>query len=284
MEEVRALPQVTGPVTLECAGNGRRGLSPRSRSMPWGCEAVGTALWTGTRLAPLIERARPAPGTVEIAFEGADRGYDDGHEHAFGRSLTLERIAELDPLLIHAMNGQPLLPQHGAPLRLLVPGWYGMASVKWLSRIEALDRPYEGFQQVRTYRYRDAADEAGRPVTAIRVRSLMVPPGVPDWLTRTRRLRPGPVAIQGRAWAGRVPIARVELGVGEDWREAELTPPPGPHAWTGWRAEWDAEPGEHVLRCRATDANGETQPLDPRWDLGGFGNNAVQRVPVYVAP
>ena len=281
MDEIRALPQVTRAVTMECAGNGRRGVVPRSTSMPWGYEAVGTALWTGTPLAPLIERARPGPGTVEIAFEGADRGFDDGHEHAFGRSLTLDQIAELEVLLVHEMNGAPLLPQHGAPLRIVVPGWYGMASVKWLARVEALTEPYRGFQQVRTYRYREGPDDPGRPVTALRVKSLMVPPGVPDWLTRARCVRPGPVTITGRAWS-RAPIVRVELGVGDDWRDATLTPPPGPHAWTGWSAVWDAAPGEHVLRCRATDAGGAIQPLEARWDYGGFGNNVVQEVPVWV--
>ncbi|MFK7858322.1 MAG: sulfite oxidase [Granulosicoccus sp.] len=283
IEEIRALPQLTRPVTLECAGNGRTGLSPRTYSMPWSCEAVSTSEWTGTPLAPLIERAKPKAGTVEIAFTGADRGFDKGCEHAFGRSLTLEQIASLDILLVHEMNGQPLLPQHGAPLRIIVPGWYGMASVKWLSTIEALSTPYQGFQQVNTYRYREHKNDPGQPVTSIRVKSLMAPPGLPDWTTRLRYLRAGPVTVVGRAWSGDgTPIAKVEFSDGNHWQHAELTPPRGRYGWTRWTFDWEAVPGEHVLSCRATDSMGDTQPLEPRWDASGFGNNAVQQVRIYV--
>ncbi len=284
MAGIRALPRQTRTVTLECAGNGRRGHASRSQSMPWGVEAVGTAEWTGTPLAPLIERARPAAGTVDFVFTGADRGFDDGVEHNFGRSLTPDQLAALDVLLVYEMNGAPLLPQHGAPLRLIVPGWYGMASVKWLSRVDAVQTPYQGFQQVRTYRYRDRAEDPGIPVTEMRVKSLMVPPGLPDWSSRARRVRPGPVQVQGRAWSGGgVPITRVELGWGDTWIDATLTPAETGFAWTGWSCVWPAEPGEYVLRCRATDARGAVQPLDPPWDVAGFGNNATQAVPVLVA-
>ncbi len=283
LEDIRALPQHTMPVTLECAGNGRSGISPRTYSMPWSVEAVGTSEWTGTPLAPLIERARPAKNTVDIVFTGADCGFDKGVEHAFGRSLTLEQIASLDVLLVHAMNGQPLLPQHGAPLRIIVPGWYGMASVKWLTTIEALTSPYQGFQQVRTYRYRDHKDDPGFPVTSMRVKSLMTPPGIPDWATRLRHLREGPVSITGRAWSGDgASIVNVEFNDGSGWKNTSLTPPQGQYVWTQWAVEWNAEPGEHRLSCRATDSNGDTQPLEPRWDASGFGNNAVQQVPVFV--
>jgi DMSO/TMAO reductase YedYZ molybdopterin-dependent catalytic subunit len=181
------------------------------------------------------------------------------------------------------MNGQPLLPQHGFPLRLVVPGWYGMASVKWLTRIEALAKPYDGFQQVSTYHYREVPGGPATPVTHMRVKSLMVPPGIPDFYTRRRMVDAGEVALRGRAWAGGgAAIARVEVGVDGVWREATLEPEQGRFAWRGWRLVWDAKPGEHELSCRATDANGETQPLEPRWDTGGFGNNVVQRVPVTV--
>ena len=226
LEEIKAEPRVTMPVTMECAGNGRAGMEPRAFSMPWAYEAVGTAEWTGTPLAPLIERAKPQGGVVDFAFEGADFGYDNGVGHAFGRSLTPEELADLEVLLVYEMNGQPLLPQHGAPLRLIVPGWYGMASVKWLNRITAMSERYQGFQQVETYRFRQDAGEAGEPVTEIRVKSLMVPPGVPDWITRKRRLSPGPVTLQGRSWSGAdVPVERVEVRIGETWHEAKVEAP-----------------------------------------------------------
>lgn len=284
MDEIRALPEVSRPVTLECAGNGRAaGLSPRAASMPWIYEAVGTATWTGTPLWPLIARAAPRADVVEVSFTGADEGFDKGQRHFFGRSLTMAELQELDVMLVWGMNGQPLLPQHGAPLRIIVPGWYGMASVKWLTEIEALTAPYAGFQQVETYRLRQTRDDPGRPVTALRVKSLMIPPGLPDWHTRRRFVEPGPVEITGRAWSGAgVPIARVELGDGAGWHAAELTGRPGDYAWTGWRITWEAAPGAHTLRVRATDASGAVQPLDPPWDVSGFANNACQQVEVFV--
>ncbi|MEM6464454.1 MAG: molybdopterin-dependent oxidoreductase [Pseudomonadota bacterium] len=281
--QIRALPEITMPVTMECAGNGRAGVSPRSFSMPWRYEAVGTSEWTGTPLAPLIEKAQPQADVVEFSFTGADYGFDMGEPHFFGRSLTLQQLQDLDVMLVHGMNGAPLLPQHGAPLRLIVPGWYGMASVKWLTEIEALCEPYQGFQQMRTYRFKANKEDAGRPVQAMRVKSLMLPPGVPDWKTRRRYVKAGPVDLMGRAWcgAGRT-VVRVEVEVLGEWKDAVLQPNPDKHAWSKWTFPWDAQPGEYVLRCRATDSGGETQPLEPPWDLSGFANNAAHCVYVFV--
>ena len=285
MDDLRALPQVTRRVTLECAGNGRAGMVPRPISMPWGVEAVSTADWTGTPLAPLLARAKPRGDVVDFAFIGADSGFDKGVAHAFGRSLTPAEVAELDVMVVWAMNGAPLAPQHGAPLRLIVPGWYGMASVKWLSEIRALTARYDGFQQVQTYRMRHAPDDPGQPVQRMAVRALMVPPGVPDWYSRARWLAAGPVTLTGRAWSGGgVPIARVQVRLDGDWQDARLTSPADRYAWIGWAIDWDARAGIHDLACRATDIAGNVQPLDPVQNLGGFCNNAVQRVRVHVAP
>jgi DMSO/TMAO reductase YedYZ molybdopterin-dependent catalytic subunit len=185
-------------------------------------------------------------------------------------------------LVAWAMNGQPLLPQHGAPLRLVVPGWYGMASVKWLARMEAVEAPFEGVQQALSYHFRKAAGEKGVPCTRMRVNSLMAPPGIPDFYLRQRMVAAGRTEIRGRAWSGSAGVRSVAFAVDGEWRETELEAPMGPHAWRGWRATWDAAPGEHELRCRATDGSGATQPLDPVWDATGFGNNSAQRVPVTV--
>ena len=283
MADIRALDQITIPVTLECAGNGRAGVSPRSYSMPWMYEAAGTSLWTGTPLWPLIERAMPSQGTVEIAFYGADYGFDMGHGHHFGRSLTLSDLQELDVLLAYEMNGAPLLPQHGAPLRIIVPGWYGMASVKWLNKIEALTKAFDGFQQIRTYLFKEKPEDPGIPIRDMRVKSLLQPPGVPDWRSRKRCLQAGAVALMGRAWsgAGRA-ITNVEVNIGKHWYEASLTQGAGKYAWTRWDLDWQAQPGEYILRCRATDSAGNTQPLSPPWDVAGFANNAVHCVSVFV--
>ena len=232
----------------------------------------------------MLERAGLTERAVDVAFFGADRGFDGGVEHDYGRSLEPAMALSDDVLVAWAMNGQPILPQHGYPLRLVVPGWYGMASVKWLNRIEAIDRPFDGFQQTGTYIYKQRAGEPGTPVTQMRVKSLMVPPGIPDWYSRHRLVERGRIEIFGRAWSGAgVAIEKVEFAVGGDWRAVKLDPaPPGRYAWRGWRAIWDAEPGEHELACRATDANDDVQPLEQRWDHGGFGNNMVHRVAVTV--
>jgi len=282
LEDLRALPHRTIPVTLECAGNGRALLHPRPLSQPWLQEAVGTASWTGVSLHTLLERAGIEDDSVEIAFTGADHGVEKGHEHDYARSLPLDEALRPEVIIAYEMNGAPLQPQHGFPARLLVPGWYGMASVKWLVRIEALRKRFEGYQQSVAYRYTESSEDPGTPVTRIRVRALMAPPGFPDFFSRTRNLDSGRVTIFGRAWSGDGEITRVELGVDGAWREASLHDSLGPFAWRGWSCEWDASPGAHELTCRATDHAGNVQPCDQPWNLQGMGNNLVQRVQVIV--
>jgi DMSO/TMAO reductase YedYZ molybdopterin-dependent catalytic subunit len=282
LEELKTLPARTDRVTLECAGNGRGQLSPRYPSVPWMEEGVSTAEWTGVPLAALLARAGLRSEAKDIVFRGADRGFDRGVEHEFARSLVPELAMRADVLLAYAMNGAPLQPQHGAPLRLVVPRWYGMASVKWLYAIEALERGFDGLQQASGYHFRSAAGEKGEPCTLMRVNSLMVPPGIPDFYTRKRVADAGIIEVIGRAWSGAAPIVRVELGVDGLWRDAVVEERQYEHAWQAWHAVWDARPGEHELACRATDARGQRQPLEPPWDLSGFGNNGVQRVQVTV--
>jgi DMSO/TMAO reductase YedYZ molybdopterin-dependent catalytic subunit len=188
-------------------------------------------------------------------------------------------------LLVWSMNDAPLEPQHGAPVRLVVPCWYGMTNVKWLESIEVLGEPFTGYQNMRAYRYSQDQDEVGVPVTLMRVRSLMIPPGIPDFLTRTRLVRRGRVELRGRAWSGRSPIVRVEVSAagGLSWNDAELESQSNPYAWQSWQFEWDAtQPGTYELCCRATDASGERQPTEAHWTARGMGNNAVHRVVVIV--
>lgn len=282
LEELKSLPAATLRVTLECAGNGRAQMSPRYPSVPWLEEGVSTAEWTGTKLAALLGRAGLGEGVRDIVFRGADRGFDAGVEHDFARSLTPAQAMAEDVLLAYEMNGAPLPPQHGAPLRLVVPRWYGMASVKWLREIEALEQPFDGLQQARSYHFRRVPGEPGTPCTLMRVNSLMVPPGIPDFYGRARVLEAGPVQVMGRAWSGAAPVREVALGVDGKWLQATLEAPASPYAWTRWSATWQAAEGPHELACRATDACGATQPLEPPWDLSGFGNNAVQRIQVNV--
>ncbi|WP_405741513.1 sulfite oxidase [Streptomyces sp. NBC_00028] len=283
--DLRAFPQVTTRVTLECAGNGRALLAPRPVSQPWLVEAVGTADWTGVPLRLLLERAGVQPGAVDVVFTGADHGVERGVEQDYRRALPIGAATGTEPevLVAYAMNGAPLPPQHGRPLRLVVPGWYGMAHVKWLREVTVVDTEFTGFQQSVAYRLRQDPGDAGEPVTRIVPRALLVPPGFPDFMSRTRVVRPGPVPLEGRAWSGRAPVTRVEVSTdaGRTWREAELTPDGGHRwAWRRWHATWTATPGAHTLSARATDADGHTQPLEPPWNRGGFAVNLVQRVPV----
>jgi DMSO/TMAO reductase YedYZ molybdopterin-dependent catalytic subunit len=285
LDDVKQRPKASRACTLECAGNGRARLSPRPLSQPWLEEAVGNAEWTGTPLAPLLEEAGVEDAAVEVLFTGLDRGIQGEVEHAYERSLPLDEAARPDVLLAYEVNGQPLPPQHGFPLRLIVPGWYGMTHVKWLERITILSEPFEGYQQAQQYRTKQSEEELGDAVTRMLPRSLLIPPGIPDFPDRQRFLAPGPCTLEGRAWSGHGPVTRVEVSVdgGQTWTDATLDEPTGEFGWRRWTYEWDeVEPGEYELCSRATDAAGNVQPLDSEWNYGGYVNNAVQRVLVTV--
>ena len=284
LDDIRSRPARTLAVTMECGGNGRALFSPRRISQPWHLEAVATAQWTGTPLSGLLEEAGLAGNAVEIVFTGVDQGVEGDQVQNYQRSLSVDEAMREELLLAYEMNGEPLQPQHGYPLRLLVPGWYGMASVKWLQNIESVGEPFQGYQMARAYRYSKGPEEPGEPVSLIRVRALMIPPGVPDFLTRTRLVKAGPVTLNGRAWAGRLGISKVEVstdGVGT-WSGAKVGGQESPFAWTPWSFPWDARPGNHTLCVRAWDSEGNVQPMDQEWNYGGYGNNGVQRVDVIV--
>lgn len=288
LDDLKARPAVTMPVTMECAGNGRAHLSPRPVSAPWHNEAVGCAVWTGTPLKPILEEADLLDDAVEILFTGHDRGIDQDVEQDYERSLSLDEALRDEVFLAYEMNGQPLPPQHGSPLRLVVPDWYGMASVKWLKSIAAVSEPFEGVQQALLYHYKQSEEDPGTPVTRKAPHALMVPPGIPEFLSRARHVRAGRTLVQGRAWSGFGPVERVEFSPdgGRTWNDAELGEQIGDYAWRGWSYEWDArEPGEYELCVRATDAAGNRQPAnsDEAWNLGGYGVNLAQRVPVSVS-
>jgi DMSO/TMAO reductase YedYZ molybdopterin-dependent catalytic subunit len=196
---------------MECGGNGRARLSRRPISAPWHEEAVGCAEWTGTPLRPILEEAGVLDDAVEVVFSGHDRGIDGGVEHDYERSLPVEEALRDEVLLAYAMNGRPLPPQHGFPLRLIVPDWYGMASVKWLRSIALVAEPFSGVQQAIKYRYKRSEEDPGTPVTRKHPRALMVPPGIPDYLSRVRHVRAGETLVEGRAWSGFGPVERVEF-------------------------------------------------------------------------
>ena len=284
LDALRAYPAVSLPVTLECAGNGRAHLMPRPVSQPWLEGAVGTAVWTGARLSDVLDDAGLTDRAVDVVLTGADHGIERGVEQDYARGLTLEQARRPEVLLAYEMNGQPLPPQHGFPLRTVVPGWYGMTSVKWLTSLRVVDAPYDGFQNAVAYRFKQDVDDVGTPVTTIAPRALMVPPGFPDFGSRRRVVEAGPVALQGRAWSGRGPVTTVEVSAdgGATWEDAALERPLGTYAWARWTYTWQAERGDRVLCVRAGDDTGEVQPLQPPWNTQGMANNAVQRVAVHV--
>ncbi|MDH5281563.1 MAG: sulfite oxidase [Thermoleophilia bacterium] len=285
LDEIRTRPSVEVAVTMECAGNGRVHVEPHVVSQPWLLEAVGTARWRGTPVAGLLEDVGIRGDAVEVLFTGLDRGVEGGEEQAYARSLPLSEILAGDAILAYAVNGVPLPPQHGYPLRLVVPGWYGMTSVKWLSSITLLSEPFDGYQMRHSYRTRQHEDELGEPITRMAPRSLMVPPGIPEFMSRSRVVPAGLCELRGRAWAGESEIAGVDVSTdgGKTWQEAELDDDAlGRWAWRAWRFTWDVEPGDHELCCRARDGAGNVQPLEAPWNVGGYMNNAVQRVAVTV--
>jgi sulfane dehydrogenase subunit SoxC len=285
LEDVRGRPAVELAVTMECAGNGRALIEPHVVSQPWLQEAVGTARWRGTPLRALLAEAGVTDEAVEVVFTGLDHGLEGGIEQAYQRSLSLFDVHRPEVLLAYEMNGAPLAPQHGFPLRLLVPGWYGMTSVKWLGRITAVDRPFEGYQQSHSYRLRQAEEEAGEPLSRMHPRALMAPPGFPEFSTRSRIVPAGPCLLEGRAWSGLGEVEAVSVSTdgGDSWAAAELEDDLGSQwAWRRWTFPWSATAGEYELCCRARDAAGNDQPLEPSWNLGGYVNNAVQRIPVAV--
>jgi sulfane dehydrogenase subunit SoxC len=285
LDQLQSSPARTLAVTLECAGNGRARLSPRPLSQPWLGEAVGTAEWTGTPLAPILDEAELMDGAVEVVFTGLDRGVQGGVDQFYERSLPLAEARRDEVLLVYAINGQPLPPQHGYPLRLIVPGWYGMTHVKWLRSVTVIDREFAGYQQATAYHYRTADGDPGIPVTRMLPRALMVPPGVPDFMSRTRFVEPSTVVIEGQAWSGLGPIVNVDFSSdgGGSWVPAALEDAVSPYAWRHWTVRWNAtRAGEFELCARAADAAGNVQPLEQSWNLEGVQNNAVQRVRVVV--
>ncbi len=283
VRDLQNMKSKTQVVTMECAGNGRALFDRPTEGEKWGLGAVSTAEWTGVPLVEILDRAGVKPGATEVLFRGADGGAVDGRPESlrFERSLRLDDARDSDVLLAYAMNGEPLPVEHGYPLRLIVPSWYAVASVKWLTEIDVIDREFSGHYQGDKYRYEWERDGriVSEPVTVQRVRALITEPSAQS------DVRPGEVAIRGVAWSGAAPIARVEVSVnGGDWQEARLVSDRNRHSWQWWELITRVEKaGDLVLRARATDLAGRTQPERAEWNRLGYGNNAIQEVPIRVA-
>jgi len=274
---LRSLPRVERRVTLECAGNGRVLLDPPAPGTQWGLGAAGTALFAGVRLADVLDNAGVRPEAVECVFTGADRGAVPDHGVVpFQRSLPIDVARGQDPLLVWEMNGAPLTRDHGFPVRLIVPGWYAVASVKWLTDIELVEQPFAGHFQLDRYVYvKDGV--IVEPVSTMRVRSLITSHSDGD------AVRPGLLRIEGVAWSGAHPIERVEVSVDEDtWVAARIEGVSRAGVTVGWSADVELTRGSRRIRVRATDAGGATQPARADWNELGYGNNAIQEVTLVV--
>jgi DMSO/TMAO reductase YedYZ molybdopterin-dependent catalytic subunit/glyoxylase-like metal-dependent hydrolase (beta-lactamase superfamily II) len=275
LRELSRLPSETRIVTLECAGNGRSSLWPPVKGEPWRLGAVSTAEWTGVPLAEVLDRVGILPGAREVIFRGADRGAVEGRlgEVQFERSLPLDTARESQAILAYAMNGDALPLQHGYPVRLVVPSWYGVASVKWLTAIELADHPFDGYFQADKYWY-EADGTPREPVTLQEVRALITDPDEGE------ELHLGEITVRGVAWSGAAPIARVEVSINDgSWQEARLVGDRHAHSWQWWELRTNlAQPGTNSIRARATDLAGRTQPAQPRWNRHGYGNNVIQQV------
>jgi DMSO/TMAO reductase YedYZ molybdopterin-dependent catalytic subunit len=280
-EQLDSLPRRSVFATMECAGNGRSFLKPFVEGVQWTAGAVGHAEWSGVPLHFVLEKAGLRSDATEIVFYGADSGKEHGHEQpqCFARSLPLDKALHPDSLLATHMNGELLEPSHGYPMRLVVPGWYGVASVKWLTRIEAVSSPFQGyFQTVKyTIKHRTGGGIRTDVVGPMPAKSEIIRP------LEQSVLGIGANRLFGMAWAGEHAVAAVEISVdgGVSWQRAELQGPQAPYSWTAWEYLWEtAAPGEYTLLARAISADGQVQPMDHDSDRGGYLINFSRPIPV----
>src|SRR5215475_5104580 len=294
-QELITLQSATAPVTLECAGNNRNFLEPKVKRIQWRLGAVGTADWTGVPLATLLDRAIPKPNAREVILEGADCGMLEDPksppgELKFARSIPLEK-ARRDVLLAYKMNGEDLAPEHGFPLRAIVPGWYAMASVKWLQRIIVTDRPFTGYYQTIHYAYWQRNDyghwQRGEkiaeltPITEMQIKAEIAYPAEGETVPANTNVR-----VRGAAWACDTEISKVELSTdgGATWNGASLVGESKPNAWRLWKFDWKTptQAGKQTLIARATDSLGRTQPVNRDPDRGTYIINHLLPIDVEV--
>jgi DMSO/TMAO reductase YedYZ molybdopterin-dependent catalytic subunit len=265
-QQLRDMPSVTRVATLECAGNGRVFLVPQVPGAQWELGAVGNAEWTGVPLATLLERAGLEEDACEVVLEGADRGIPaeppvPPGTISYARSLPRDKALRPEVLIAYRMNGRDLPPDHGYPVRAIVPGHYGMASVKWLTHVLAVREPFQGYWQTSDYGYWDYFDgrPVRRPLGEMKLKSEIVRPCVCETLAPDQVY-----TVCGAAWAGETEVAGVAVSTdgGRNWAEAEFLDPARRHAWRRWQFDWRTprEPGRYTLLARARGADGSTQP------------------------
>jgi sulfite oxidase len=292
LEEIRQLPRVTVTATLQCAGNRRQEMmdvAPIPHELPWGTEAISNAEWAGVQLRDLLAAAEPRRRAQYAAFTGLDEAERHGHRFHFGGSIPLAKAVGPEVLLAYEMNGEPLPPVHGAPLRVVVPGYIGARSVKWVSRIHLQETPSDNYFQAKAYRLFPASVDAGTVdwgsglmLGESPVNSVICIPGDGETLPA------GAVTVRGWAMVGGGrEVARVDLSVdgGRSWTLASLDSSGDRWTWRQWEATLDLPAGSHEILCRAWDSAAQTQPENPAqvWNFKGYANNAWHRVRVTCA-
>jgi len=286
-EQLLKLESVTTPVTLECAGNNRNFLEPKVKGVQWGLGAVGTAEWTGIPLSILLDRAGVKPGAFEVILEGADGGeIEEAKRPAgkmqFARSVPMAK-ARQDVLLAYKMNGRDLPPEHGFPVRAVVPGWYAMASTKWLRRVIVIDRPFTGYYQTMDYSYWKRRGDIGElaPLTEMQIKAEIARPSNGEIVPANSNVR-----VHGAAWTSDAEITKVELSTdgGLTWHETRLLGNAIPNAWRFWEFNWKApaKVGAQILIARAMDSQGRTQPIERNPDRGNYMVNHLLPIEVEV--
>jgi DMSO/TMAO reductase YedYZ molybdopterin-dependent catalytic subunit len=286
--ELRQLPAETITVTMECAGNNRSLLTPKTEGMQWAQGAVGNATWTGVPLQAILTRAGVQPDAIEVIVEGTDKGEikeppkPDGEIH-YTRSLPLDDPILTNALLAYAMNGEALSLAHGYPLRLIVPGWYGMASVKWVTRLIVTAKPFHGYYQSIDYALWERVDGIPTrvPITTMQTKASIARPECQEEIPLHT-----PFCINGAAWSGTDEIAKVEISVdaGQSWHPAQLLGEPVRYAWRLWtyNAPPFTRPGFYTIMARATDTSGCTQAMQRQPDRENYVISHVIPVPITV--
>ena len=269
---------------MECAGNSRSTMQPPAEGVQWDNGAVSVSCWKGVSLKTVLDQASLKSSATDVLFIGVDSGNvpQAGTSMAYEMSVPMEKLLDEDTLLAYEMNDAPLPLDHGFPIRLLIPGWYGMASVKWLTKITVMDHPNGGYHEL-DYRFYPATDgksdaEVER-VSSLKVKSLISTP------SKGNILQPGHHTITGVAWSGDGHITKVEVSTDDarTWREAKLEGPSGTYSWQHWEIDWDAvNLGHSLLRSRATDSAGNVQPMLATWNFRGYQVNSIHSVPITV--
>lgn len=278
LDDLRGFTTQTVPATLECAGNGRVFLVPKVKGTQWELGAVGNAHWTGVALGEVLRQAGVKSAAVDVVLEGADIGaISEAPKPAgkipYARSVPLAKALE-GVLLVFEMNGEPLAPAHGFPLRAIVPGWFGMAAVKWLQRIVVTEQPFSGYYQTVDYAFwkQDDAGVALVPITEMQVKASIAKPGINEVIAAGSSFK-----ITGAAWTSEAEITKVEVSTdgGKSWSEASLGGEAVRNCWQLWEWTWPVpnEPGRSVLLARATDSRGRTQPLERDQNRGSYEIN-----------